>query len=195
MSNYSFEAVDAGGLKRFGTLDVLDQGEALRRIKEMGLYPLNVKLALTARPRVKRPERKSFALPAWMTERKIKPITMMTFTRQLATLLDAGLPLMRGLRLLKEQEENPILRRIIGELATSIEGGGTLSEALAQHPKVFAPLYVNMVKAGELGGILELVLKRQAQFMEKAEKIKGPPDPSLADPDFTVPSSRAKSEV
>jgi len=91
----------------------------------------------------------------------------------LATLVDAGLPLLRGLRVLEKQERNPTLKSIIAELALSIEGGSTFSEGLAQHPKVFNRLYVNMVKAGELGGVLEVVLTRLAEFMEKAQKIKG----------------------
>src|SRR5204863_7098536 len=87
--------------------------------------------------------------------------------------VDAGLPLLRGLRVLEKQERNPTLKDIIGELALAIEGGSTFSEGLAQHPKVFNKLYVNMVKAGELGGVLEVVLNRLSEFMEKAQKIKG----------------------
>ena len=102
-----------------------------------------------------------------------KPKILTTFTRQLATLVEAGLPLLRGLRVLSKQERHPTLKRILGELAESIEGGSTFSEGLAQHPKVFNKLFVNMVKAGEIGGVLEVVLKRLAEFMEKAEKIKG----------------------
>ena len=103
----------------------------------------------------------------------MKSKVLTTFTRQLATLVDAGLPLLRGLRVLEKQERNPTLKGIIGELALSIEGGSTFSEGLAQHPKVFNRLFVNMVKAGELGGVLEVVLNRLAEFMEKAQKIKG----------------------
>ena len=103
----------------------------------------------------------------------VKPKVLTTFTRQLATLVDAGLPLLRGLRVLEKQERNANLKGILGELALSIEGGSTFSEALAQHPKVFNRLFVNMVKAGELGGVLEVVLKRLAEFSEKAQKIKG----------------------
>jgi len=91
----------------------------------------------------------------------------------LATLVDAGLPLLRGLRVLEKQEKNVTLKEIIGKLSISIEGGSTFSEGLAQHPKVFNKLYVNMVKAGELGGVLEVVLNRLSEFMEKAQKIKG----------------------
>jgi type IV pilus assembly protein PilC len=104
---------------------------------------------------------------------RVKSKVLTTFTRQLATLVDAGLPLLRGLRVLEKQEKNVTLRNIIGELAVSIEGGSTFSEGLAQHPKVFNRLYVNMVKAGELGGVLEVVLNRLSEFMEKAQKIKG----------------------
>ena len=103
----------------------------------------------------------------------VKPKVLTAFTRQLATLVDAGLPLLRGLRVLEKQERSAALKKILGELALSIEGGSTFSEALAQHPKVFNRLFVNMVKAGELGGVLEVVLKRLAEFSEKAQKIKG----------------------
>src|SRR5208282_1319781 len=104
---------------------------------------------------------------------RVKSKVLTTFTRQLATLVQAGLPLLRGLRVLQKQERNKTLKDIIAELATSIEGGSTFSEALGQHPKVFNRLFVNMVKAGEIGGVLEVVLKRLSEFMEKAQKIKG----------------------
>src|SRR6185369_11658920 len=104
---------------------------------------------------------------------RVKSKVLCTFTRQLATLVDAGLPLLRGLRVLEKQERNPTLKNTVGELALSIEGGSTFSEALAQHPKIFNRLFVNMVKAGELGGVLEVVLNRLSEFMEKAQKIKG----------------------
>ena len=90
-----------------------------------------------------------------------------------ATLVDAGLPLLRGMRVLQKQERSPVLKSILDDLSLAIEGGSTFSEALAQHPKVFNRLYVNMVKAGELGGVLEVVLNRLSEFQEKAQKIKG----------------------
>jgi len=173
MSNYLYEAIDAGGLRSQGALDVIDQSEALKRIREMGLFPTTVRQAATAPPQYPASAtRKSYKLPAWMTEGRIKPAALAVFTRQLATLVDVGMPLLRGLRLLQQQEENRTLKRVIAHVARSIESGGTLSEAMEAHPKVFSRLYVNMVKAGETGGILELVLRRQAEFMEKALKIK-----------------------
>ena len=175
MSSYCYEAVDAGGLKTQGTLDVTDQSEALRRIKEMGLFPTRVAPPTPFRRR----QRKAFAVPKMlklqvrMPGGRIKPAVLAVFTRQLATLIEVGMPLMRGLRILQEQTENHALKRVIADVAAAIEGGGTLSEALAAHPRVFSPLYVNMVKAGEMGGVLEVALRRQAEFMEKALKIKG----------------------
>jgi type IV pilus assembly protein PilC len=97
---------------------------------------------------------------------------MMIFTRQLATLIDSGLPLLRGLNVLAKQERDTVLRNTINKLADGVQGGSTFSESLAQHPLIFNHLYVNMVKAGEVGGVLELVLGRLAEFQEKAQKIK-----------------------
>jgi type IV pilus assembly protein PilC len=104
--------------------------------------------------------------------KKVKPKLLMIFTRQLATLIDSGLPLLRGLNVLAKQERDSVLRNTTNRLAESVQGGSTFSEALAQHPAIFNDLYVNMVKAGELGGVLELVLGRLAEFQEKATKIK-----------------------
>jgi len=103
----------------------------------------------------------------------VKQSVLAVFTRQLATLIEAGMPLLRGLRILREQEDSPAMRKILDNISDIIEGGGSLSEALAAHPKVFSGLYVNMVKAGELSGALEITLQRLAEFMEKAEKIRG----------------------
>jgi type IV pilus assembly protein PilC len=175
MSDYCYEAVDATGLKIQGLLDVTDQNEALRRIKEMGLFPTKVAHAVPFRRQSGTSRRafKAIKIPApRMPRGKVKPAVLAVFTRQLATLIDVGMPLMRGLRILQEQTENRALKGIIVDLAAAIEGGASLSEALAAHPKVFNPLYVNMVKAGEMGGILEVALRRQAEFMEKAIRIK-----------------------
>src|SRR5262249_34095982 len=104
--------------------------------------------------------------------KKVNPKTLMMFTRQLATLVDSGLPLLRGLNVLAKQERDPLLKRTITLLADGVQSGGTFSESLTQHPRIFYNLFVNMVKAGEVGGVLELVLGRLAEFQEKAAKIK-----------------------
>ncbi len=175
MSSYCYEAVDAGGLKIQGALDVTDQSEALKRIKEMGLFPTKVAQATPFRHRPGRAWAvpKTPKLPVRLPAGRIKPAVLTVFTRQLATLVEVGMPLLRGLRILQEQAENRALKRVITDMAAAIEGGSTLSEALTAHHRVFNPLYVNMVKAGEMGGVLEVALRRQAEFMEKALKIKG----------------------
>ena len=174
MSNYLYEAVDAGGLRSKGSLDVMDQSEALRRIKEMGLFPILVRETEKAPFRSRTvATRKRRTMNLRLGAGRVKPAALTVFTRQLATLVDVGMPLMRGLRLLHEQEGNREFKRVIAALAQTVETGGSMSEALSAHPKVFSKLYINMVRAGEAGGILEQVLKRQAEFMEKAMRIKG----------------------
>ena len=188
MPKYSYVAMDTHGKETKGTLEVASQNEAIGRVKEMGLFPTKIVEVDKAKEGGKVEKKgKGGAKPAGKKvskginlnikipglSGKVKSKVLTTFTRQLATLVDAGLPLLRGLRVLEKQERNSTLKGIIGELALSIEGGSTFSEALAQHPKVFNRLFINMVKAGELGGVLEVVLTRLSEFMEKAQKIKG----------------------
>jgi type IV pilus assembly protein PilC len=104
---------------------------------------------------------------------RVKPRALTVFTRQLATLIDAGMPLLRGLKILEEQETNAALKHVIGRLTDAIESGGSLSEGMAAHPRVFNTLYLNMVRAGEISGALEITLRRLAEFQEKAQRIKG----------------------
>jgi type IV pilus assembly protein PilC len=182
MPKFSYVAMDSRGKETKGTLDVANQNEAIGRLKEMGYFPtkvMEVKVKEKAgakggkgasRGKGKKGGGANITIPGFGG---VKSKVLATFTRQLATLVDAGLPLLRGLRVLEKQEKNKVLKEIIGDLGVSIEGGSTFSEALAQHPKVFNRLYVNMVKAGELGGVLEVVLSRLSDFMEKAQKIKG----------------------
>src|SRR5262245_57104921 len=187
MPKFNYVAMDSHGKETKGTLEVGSQNEAIGRVKEMGLFPTKIVEIEKVKEKVDKKAAKATGKAAAGKKAggmninikipgldgKVKSKVVATFTRQLATLVDAGLPLLRGLRVLEKQERNPTLKNIIGELALSIEGGSTFSEGLAQHPKVFNRLYVNMVKAGELGGVLEVVLARLSEFMEKAQKIKG----------------------
>jgi type IV pilus assembly protein PilC len=182
MPKFNYVAMDSRGKETKGSLDVANQNEAISRLKEMGYFPTKVTEAAgdkakggkkKSAKKKKKGQRGSINITIPGFGGKVKPKILTTFTRQLATLVDAGLPLLRGLRVLAKQEKSPVLKRIIHELGDSIEGGSTFSEGLALHPKVFNKLFINMVKAGELGGVLEVVLNRLAEFMEKAEKIKG----------------------
>ena len=187
MPKYNYVALDARGNETKGSIEAGSQNEAIGRVKEMGLFPTKITESEKEDKGGAKKGKAKAAAPKKAGGKKgmnlnikipglgggVKPKVLTTFTRQLATLVDAGLPLLRGLRVLEKQERNVNLKSILSQLATSIEGGSTFSEALAQHPKVFNRLFVNMVKAGELGGVLEVVLKRLAEFSEKAQKIKG----------------------
>lgn len=170
MTSYAYVAIDASGSETRGTIKVENQLEAVRRIKQMGLFPTKV----LSNNRTRRDQRalslnksRRGAFP-----RRVPNASLTAFTRQTATLLQAGMPLLRGLRILRDQEEHPGLRHIIDDLSEHIESGGTLAEALAAHPRIFNALYINMVRAGEMGGSLDLALARLAEFMEKARRVR-----------------------
>lgn len=171
MPNFQYLAMDAKGEQTSGTVDASNETEALAKLRQKGLYPTQITEAgKAAKSAAKKGASK--AAPKSKTGGRIKPKVLMIFTRQLATLIDSGLPLLRGLTVLGKQEPNPVLRGTIGALGDSVQGGSTFSESLAQHPRIFNKLYVNMVKAGELGGVLEVVLNRLAEYQEKAHKLK-----------------------
>jgi type IV pilus assembly protein PilC len=169
MPSFNYVAVTAAGEETTGAIDAATEADATSILRNQGLYPT----------RIGAPGAAAGAKPTKARARKrkrgggtIKSKVLMIFTRQLATLIDSGLPLLRGLTVLGKQEPNPVLRRTINGLADGVQTGSTFSESLAQHPKIFNKLYVNMVKAGELGGVLEISLERLAQYQEKAQKLK-----------------------
>ena len=184
MPRFNYVALDSRGQESTGLIEAASSNEAIGQLRQAGYFPTNVYEEGKGGGRdgkSRKPKTKA-AKPAATTQRKggivlferktIKPKTLMIFTRQLATLIDAGLPLLRALTVLAKQERDPVLKKTIGNLSDSVQGGSTFSEGLAQHPRIFNDLYVNMVRAGELGGVLELVLTRLAEFQEKAQKIK-----------------------
>ncbi len=185
MPKFRFVAMDAKGHETEGVMDAENQNRLIGALREKGLFPTKVE-ELGKKPggSASKPGESAMAKGGMSTEIKMprfmsalfaarvnaKQLTI--FTRQLATLLDAGLPLLRGLHILQKQEPNPTLRAAVNGMAESVEGGSTFAEAMAQQPKVFDKFFVNMVKAGEAGGALEVVLVRMAEFMEKGQRIK-----------------------
>lgn len=178
MPSFSYTAIDARGSEKSGLLDAPNADQAIASLKAKGLFPTGVTqgqatraasgVAATA-PAAKRPARQlriPFLSPVSAKE-------LSAFTRQLATLLHAGMPLLRGLEVLAKQEKNSAFQEVITAIGENIRSGGTLSEAMAQHPKVFDRLFVNMIKAGEAGGVLDVVLERLARFQEKSLRLKG----------------------
>ena len=176
MANFQYIALDAKGDQTTGTVQAGSEAEAVAQLRTQGLYPTQViqegkgKLSAAGKKAAAKARGKKKA--KGKAGGRVKPKILMIFTRQLATLIDSGLPLLRGLTVLGKQEPNPVLRGTINSLADSVQGGSTFSESLAQHPRIFNKLYVNMVKAGELGGVLEVVLTRLAEYQEKAHKLK-----------------------
>ena len=176
MANFQYIALDAKGDQTTGTVQAGSEADAVAQLRTQGLYPTQViqegkgKLSAAGKKAAAKARGKKKA--KGKAGGRVKPKILMIFTRQLATLIDSGLPLLRGLTVLGKQEPNPVLRGTINSLADSVQGGSTFSESLAQHPRIFNKLYVNMVKAGELGGVLEVVLTRLAEYQEKAHKLK-----------------------
>jgi type IV pilus assembly protein PilC len=175
MANFQYAALDSKGEQTTGVVAAATEAEAVQKLRNQGLYPTQiVEEGKGKKVKAKAPAGKK-AAPKGSKSKvggRIKPKVLMIFTRQLATLIDSGLPLLRSLTVLGKQEPQPVLRDTLAALADSVQSGGTFSESLAQHPKIFNKLYVNMVKAGELGGVLEVVLNRLAEYQEKAQKLK-----------------------
>ena len=188
MPRFAYTVLDARGQEATGVLDASTQSDAVSQLRQAGYFPTSVAeegkapkaraakapKATKAAPKAKAAPgaKKSFGNITLFQRRTVKSKTLMIFTRQLATLIDAGLPLLRGLNVLSKQERDPVLRGAVEKIADSVQGGSTFSEGLAQHPRIFNKLFVSMVKAGEAGGVLELVLQRLAEFQEKAAKVR-----------------------
>jgi len=169
MPTFKYEALDAQGVGVKDEIDALSQKEAVSKIRNMGYFPTKVEQAGAKRRAARaaaRPQRRRGS------SGRVKKKLVTQFARQLSTLQDAGLPILRSLRILQEQQKSGTFKRVIGYVADDIEGGATLSEALGRYPRTFDNLFVNMVAAGEAGGVLDLILSRIADFMEKAQKLK-----------------------
>jgi len=178
MPKFKYVAMDSNGAEKEGVVEAASQTQAIAKIRSQDMFPTRVvevgaggsakKVSGSAKGGMS----KEIKLPSFMAK-KVKAKDLTVFTRQLATLVDAGLPLLRGLKILLKQEKHPALREALEGMGDAVEGGSTFSEALAQYPKTFDNLFVNMVRAGEAGGVLDVVLSRLSEFMEKAEKVKG----------------------
>lgn len=173
MPLFEYIALDSKGTEVTADIEALSDKEAISRIRNLGYFPTKVRLKNGA---AKTPTAKAAAAKTKVrrgANAKVKVRLITQFCRQLSTLQDAGLPILRSLRILEEQQKKGGFKRIIGYVADDIEGGSTLSEAFAKYPRCFDRLMVNMVAAGETGGVLDLILARTADFKEKALKLKG----------------------
>jgi len=177
MPTFQYEAMDHTGKEVRDTIDAATQEEAQQLIRQKGFFVTKIAERAAKKAGKKdgpgrakktggRKKKKSFTIG------KISGKQLCTFTRQLSTLQDAGLPILRSLKILEGQCKPGVLKNSLGDVVEDIESGSTLSEAMAKHPKAFDRLYCNMVKAGEAGGALEAILQRLADFKEKAQTLK-----------------------
>src|SRR5207245_3727346 len=199
---FNYVALDARGQEASRLLDAASSNAAISQLRQAGYFPTSVIEEAMSSPdgsearrrvatsaRVTKPRAKKGIV--LFERKKVKSKILMIFTRQLATLIDSGLPLLRSLNVLANQERDKVLKKTINKLADSVQGGNTFSDALALHPRIFNDLYVNMVKAGEVGGVLELVLNRLAEFQEKAAKIKNKVVAAMVYPIIVITMSMA----
>jgi type IV pilus assembly protein PilC len=171
MPIFQYQALNSVGQEVNGEVEATNSTEAINKIRNLQYYPTSVKEKGGRRGRAGAApgaavRKKSLALGG------VKSKHLSQFTRQLSTLVDAGLPIVRSVRILENQLRPGVLKNALMDVSDDIEGGATFSEALAKHPKVFDRLYVNMVKAGEAGGVLDVILQRLAEFKEKSERLK-----------------------
>ncbi len=169
MPTYVFEAMNSQGQAIKNEIDAQSTEDAIAKIRAQGFFPTNVK-EKGGRKKSKTAGAKKRG--GTITIGGVSQKNLTVFTRQLSTLQDAGLPIVRSLKILESQLKPGVLKNCVGVVAEDVEGGSTLSEAMAKHPKAFDKLYVNMVKAGEAGGVLDTILERLSMFMEKAQRLK-----------------------
>lgn len=174
MPKFKYSAIDQNGKQKNGTISAASTDDANAKLSGMGLMPTSVgevaggSAPKATKAKTKAPKKKG----SGGFGRVIKQDDLTTFTRQLATLLQAGLPLLRSLEVMIRQEKNLRFKAVLEQIADQVKSGNSFSDGLSQHPKIFDRLFVNMIRAGEAGGVLDVVLSRLAGFMEKSIKTK-----------------------
>jgi len=169
MPTYEFEAMDGTGQEIKDVVEAPNEEEAQATIRQMGYFVTKIS---ERKARAGRAQKKKGGRKKTFSIGRVKPKVLTTFTRQLSILQDAGLPILRSLRILENQSRPGALKNSLIDVCDEIESGATLSEAMAKAPKAFDRLYVNMIKAGEAGGALEVILQRLAEFQERAQSLK-----------------------
>lgn len=178
MATFTYQALNASGKTQKGSIEAASSEEALQKIKAQGYFPTSVQPQKEKKSKAKGGEeaaassKKKKKSGGSISFGRVKPKVLTLFTRQLSTLQDAGLPLLRSLQILESQQKPGKLKTVLSGVCEEVEGGSSLSEGMAKYPKAFNHLYVKMVNAGEIGGVLDLILQRLAEFMEKSERLK-----------------------
>ena len=160
MGKFKYKALTKDGRKVNGNIEATTKESAIETLHKQGFTPLVVKSA----------DKKGEI--AFLSSKKVKSKEIVVFTRQLSTMISAGVPLTKAMATLEDQTESAYFKKVINDLSKDIEGGMTIGDSMAKFPNVFDEVYVNMVKAGESGGILDEILKRLAVQAEKNETMK-----------------------
>jgi len=161
MPAFKWEGKDRNGQVKKGTITATDEAAATLRLKQQQITPTLVKKTMGAI---------EIKIPGMQP--KLKPKTLIVFTRQFATMIDAGLPLVQGLDILASQSDDKVMQNVLYQVKNDVESGSTFASALEKHPHIFDELYISLVSAGELGGILDTILERLCSYIEKAEALK-----------------------
>src|SRR5438034_5369180 len=172
MATFKFEAMDTTGEEIKDQIEALNEEEAQQKIKQMGYFVTKLTAIGQAGGKGKGKKKRTGKKAKTFVIGGVSSKKLCTFTRQFSTLQDAGLPVLRSLKILENQMRPGVLKNALIDVVDDVESGNTLSEAMGKHPKCFDRLYVNMVKAGEAGGALEVILQRLADFKEKSQTLK-----------------------
>jgi len=178
MSVFEYRALDAKGKNIKGIIDANSESHARTKLRSQGKYPVSITIS-TGKQGSAHSGGQRFSL-----FRRITPGEVSNITRQLATLMGAGIPLIQALDSLIEQTRNPALKKVIAQVKNSVNEGNTLTSALGEHPGLFSSIFINMVRAGEASGSLDIVLERLAEFTEKQEALKAKFQAALVYPIF-----------
>lgn len=172
MPTFTYEALNPQGQTHKGTIEAASSEEAVQRIKAQGYFPTAVREQKVKKPAATGPGGAAKRRGTGFTIGTVSRKQLTTFTRQLSTLQDAGLPLLRSLQILEQQQKPGKLKSVLAAVCEDVEGGSALSEAMARHPRVFDRLYTKMIAAGEVGGVLDVILQRLAEFLEKSIRLR-----------------------
>lgn len=182
MPTYTFEALNEAGKPQKGTINAATSEEAIARIRSQGYFPTSVREQKTKKTKSsgssgqsstnKKKSGKKGGADLSINIGGVSQKNLTSFTRQLSTLQDAGLPILRSLSILEQQQKPGLMKNTLAGVHEDVSGGSSLSDAMAKHPKAFNKLYTKMIAAGEVGGVLDLILQRLAEFLEKAQKLK-----------------------
>ena len=185
MAQFHYQATTPQGKLIEGIMEAGEERTVVMRLRDQGYLPLRIRPPGETQTKAT-PGQRQLALPQLPWRGRVRQKDLQIFTRELATLISSGLPLDRALSVLVGLTEKEDLKQATAQILRTVQQGKSLSESLAEYPKIFPPLYVNMVKAGEIGGFLDAVLQRLAEYLERSQEVQDQIKAALAYPVMLV---------